>query len=205
MSGRRATPDGSTGRLPSRIERGEVVLDRLGVEHAGPLAEAVRRSYEHLEDWMPWLADGVSEAHQRNRAITMDDRWERGLEFHYVIREGRLTGRIDGVISAFAQRNDCFEIGYWVCADRTRRGIASAALGAVHEESCSLDGVDATELFVDENNAASQALAVSCGYLPVGTTRRTPLARGESGTLIHYMRSCDAVFPLPRPVEESGN
>lgn len=63
------------------------------------------------------------------------------------------------------------EVGYWVLAPHRRRGVASAALGAI--ETYAFESLELYRLFIrhEVENEPSCALATSRGYLAEGTQR----------------------------------
>ena len=77
---------------------------------------------------------------------------------------------------------ESIEIGYWVRSDRTGRGYATAAAGALTQAAFAhLDGIDRVEIRMDRANRASAAVPPKLGFRLIGHEAREILAPGHSG------------------------
>ena len=73
------------------------------------------------------------------------------------------------------------EIGYWVRADRVRRGVASAAARLLTSAALRLDGIDRVEIHHDRANVASAAVPRRLGFHFVEERPDQPEAPGDEG------------------------
>jgi RimJ/RimL family protein N-acetyltransferase len=148
---------------PERIELAEVrvVLRRYVRDDLDALRTAIEESRDHLRPFMPW-ADGT-------RADTTDfltaaiASWDAGTEFNYGIFED--GGALLGGCGLHARlRPGALEIGYWLRAGATGRGIATAAARALTDAALALPGIEAVEIHCDEANVRSAAVPRRLGY-----------------------------------------
>ena len=78
------------------------------------------------------------------------------------------------------------EIGYWVVADARGRGVATRALRLVSNWALRRVGLERLELLAEPENAASNAVALRCGYVREGLLRRARPQRGERRDYVLY-------------------
>jgi RimJ/RimL family protein N-acetyltransferase len=147
---------------PARINLADVgvVLRRYERDDLDALHTAIEESRAHLRPFMPW-ADGT-------RADTTDflaaaiDSWEAGTEFNYGIFDG---GEVVGGCGLHARlRPGALEIGYWLRAWATGRGIVTAAAQALTDAAFALPDVESVEIHCDEANVRSAAVPRRLGY-----------------------------------------
>ncbi|WP_218009761.1 GNAT family N-acetyltransferase [Actinomadura kijaniata] len=172
-----------TARPPERIvlprTAPPVVLRRMTEADAEAVHEAVTESFPHLHAWMDWAAEPPTLAGQVEFLRHSVREWEQGSQCDYGMfgPDGTMLGA-----AALADRGEpgTREIGYWVRTDHTRRGLATAAAGALTAEAFGLPGVERTEIRCDEANTASAGVSRKLGYRldrvvdrPVKTPRET--------------------------------
>jgi RimJ/RimL family protein N-acetyltransferase len=147
---------------PDRIELPDVdvTLRRYTGDDLDALHTAIEESRDHLRPFMPW-ADGT-------RADTSDfltaaiESWDAGTEFNYGIFDG---GDVLGGCGLHARLGPgALEIGYWLRADATGRGIVTAAARALTEAAFDIADVDRVEIHCDEANVRSAAVPRRVGY-----------------------------------------
>jgi len=167
---------------PEVLTHGQVRLRRWRADDAAALLAAVIESQEQLRPWMPW-ADGYDENRAAEFLRECDTRWASGHAFAYAIVVG---GQIVGSAGLHDRVGDGgLEIGYWVHADWTGRGIATDATAALTDAALALPGVDRVEIYHDAANAASGRIPAKLGYARLGerpTRGLWPAAPGETGT-----------------------
>lgn len=164
----------STGRPPELLAlAGGVSLHRRTPAHAAGLRSAVHANLEHLRPWMEWAAEapGIEHCVELTRAgVTA---WDAGTDFMYVgVLDGPAGDATEGgpgtVIGAFGLHGrigpGALEIGYWVAAGHTGRGIATAAARALTSAALALPGVERVEIHCDEANGPSAAVPRKLGY-----------------------------------------
>ena len=149
---------------PERIELAAlgVVLRRYDAGDSDQLYAAVEANRDHLRAHMPW----ADERRDEFVAFVTDavTQWDRGADHNYAIvdaTDGRYLGGcgLHDRIGAGGR-----EIGYWLVADATGRGIVTAVVQALTTTALALDGVRRVEIHCDEANARSAAVARRAGY-----------------------------------------
>ena len=157
---------------PYRVVTDRLVLRCWAPRDAPALKRAVDESLEHLRAWMPWAHDEPTELPdmvERLQCFRAD--FDRGEQFIYGIldRAGEVAGG-----SGLHRRvgDDALEIGYWIHAARTRRGLAGEAVSALTRVAFEVCGVERADIHVDPRNAGSLAVARRLGYVEEATLRR---------------------------------
>jgi RimJ/RimL family protein N-acetyltransferase len=170
------------GVPPERIQVGGLVLRRVTVDDAEALGEAINASIDHLAPWMPWAAPGeVSAESQRAWLSGPPGTWTEGGEYHFA---AVVPGA--GVVGCFGLNRRAgpggLDVGYWVHAAHTGRGIATAAAGALTDAGFRLAGIDRMEIHCDAANRPSARVAAKLGYRLVRSVALAPSAPAETGT-----------------------
>jgi RimJ/RimL family protein N-acetyltransferase len=157
---------------------------------APALARAVESSLEHLRPWMPWIAAEPRTIEERAELIRD---WERG----------RLDGgdRAFGIFVDGEAAGSCglhhrigeggLEIGYWVRADLTGRGVATEAARQACEIAFADPAIDRVEIHHDAANPASGRVPAKLGFELAGEVRRAPEAPGEHGVELIWRMTRD--------------
>jgi ribosomal-protein-serine acetyltransferase len=175
-------------RPPARVLIGEVVLERWTLDDHDSLFVAVSANLDHLRPWMPWVAHHGRESVETFLAES-NAGWERGARFEYAIREAQADAGAAVLGSAGLMGRigpGGLEIGYWVDARHTRRGIATLTAAALSEMALELSTVDHVEIHHDEANLASGAIPTRLGFSSLGTFPHQPIAPGELGRDIRW-------------------
>ncbi len=171
-------------RPPSTLALGAITLERWRGEDVDELHRAVSSSIEHLLPWMPWARERDRDA--RARFLEESERgWAAGERFEYAIRDARanLIGGV-GLMSRVGPR--ALEIGYWVHAAHTRRGVATLAAAAATEAGLALAEVDRVEIHHDDGNVVSGRVPARLGFSRTATVPRKPTAPGEVGIEVRW-------------------
>jgi RimJ/RimL family protein N-acetyltransferase len=147
---------------------------------AAALARAVQESLEQLRPWLPWVAGEPRSADERAELIRD---WERaradgGDEMFGVFLDGEVAGGC-GLHRRIGDGGR--EIGYWVRADLTGRGIAAEASRRMCEIAFADTAVDRVEIHHDRANAASGRVPARLGFELAGEVHRAPESPGEDG------------------------
>ncbi len=142
----------------------------IRVEDAAELSRIVTDSADHLRPWEPTRTPAYFTERGQRRLIEGLLRFHRaGTTVPFIVESeiGEILGRLtlNGVThGAF----DSCSMGYWIRADRLRRGHATRAVAAgVHHafEDLGLHRVQAETL---PENAASQAVLAANGFTRIG-------------------------------------
>ena len=159
-------------------------------DDAADLHEMIESSLDHLRPWMAWATTGTVEA----RAALIES-WARaaddGSEYVFaIVADDRFVGSC-GLHRRSA--TDVLEIGYWVRADSTGSGLATAAVGALVALAEEMDGITHVEICHDADNPASGRVAEKAGFTKVAEHRRPPMAPAESGREIIWRLGLTAI------------
>ena len=149
-------------------------------DDAAALGKAVFESLEHLRPWMPWIAAEPRSVASRAELIR---EWEReraggGDEMYGIFLDGEVAGSC-GLHRRIGEGG--LELGYWVHARMTRKGVATAAARRLCEIAFADPSIDHVEIHHDRANAASGGVPAKLGFELVGEERRDPQAPAESG------------------------
>lgn len=150
--------------VPDRIAlpRVGVVLRRYHESDIDGLYAAIEENRDHLRPHMPW----ADESRDEFMGFVTDAiaQWDRGADRNYAIVEdadGRYLGGcgLHDRVGAGGR-----EIGYWLVAAATGRGIVTAAARALTVTALAMEGVSRVEIHCDEANVRSAAVARRLGY-----------------------------------------
>jgi RimJ/RimL family protein N-acetyltransferase len=169
------------GAPPDEVAAGSVRVCRWRPEDAGALHGLLLANLEHLRPWMGWVAvEPLSLEERRGKIAGWCTRWDAGEDFSFAIVDlgGELLGGC-GLHRRIAP--DGLELGYWVRADRTGRGVATDAARALVEAAFSVDGITHVEIHHDAANAASRRIPEKVGFTCIGRHRGDVAAPAEVG------------------------
>jgi RimJ/RimL family protein N-acetyltransferase len=174
---------------PERVDLGDLVLRRLTVADAKAVATAVAENLEHLRPWMPWAnAESSDERFQRRRIAEADAQWARGADFGYGLFAGDEDARLLGAFGLTARRGPkTLEIGYWLRADATGRGLATRAVESLTRIAFERPDVERVLIYCDEANDASAAIPRRLGYRLDRIVAVPPEAAAETGRQLEWV------------------
>jgi RimJ/RimL family protein N-acetyltransferase len=165
---------------PYRIETERLVVRCYEPRDAELLKAAVDSSLDHLRAWMPWAHDEPQTLEEKTElAKYFRANFDAGENFTYAILTADESELVGGTGLHPRIGPGGLEIGYWIRADATRRGIAtesSAALTRVGFEVC---GADRIEIRIDPANEASFGIPRRLGFAEEATLRRRLPARAD--------------------------
>jgi len=163
---------------PYRIETGRLVVRCYEPRDAALLKDAVDSSLEHLRPWMPWAdREPLALDEQVSLLRAFRSQFDAGENFVMGIFSADESELLGG--TGLHPRIDPggLEIGYWVRASATRRGIVSestAALTRVGFEICKADRI---EIRIEPGNEPSFGVPRNLGFIEEATLRRRLYAR----------------------------
>jgi ribosomal-protein-serine acetyltransferase len=175
---------------PERVDLGDVVVRRLTVADAAVVAAAVAENLEHLRPWMPWAnPESADERFQRRRLVEADAAWARGADFGYgLFAANGDDERLLGAFGLTARRGvKTLEIGYWLRADATRRGLATRAVEVLTDIAVDQPDVERVLVYCDEANHASAAIPRRLGYRLERVVAVPPEASAETGRQLEFV------------------
>jgi len=170
------------GRLPERVESDRLLMRVPTDDDVPALNEAIVSSHPELTLWMPWARQPQTLEETAEFCRTARARWEKaeGMDVLLVCRDtGDVVGaggypRLDWSVPKF-------EIGYWCRSDRTGTGLITEATFALAECAFARLGAARVELFIDDLNRRSWAVAERLGFRLEGVLRAE--ARNKQGEL----------------------
>jgi RimJ/RimL family protein N-acetyltransferase len=153
------------GSKAFRIETSRLVLRCWDPADAGLMKDAVDMSLDHLRPWMPWAASEPSTLEQKRQLLArFAEDFVRGDDAVYGIFEPD-ERRVVGSTGMHPRlESNAREIGYWIRADATGRGLGSESTAALTRVAFEVDGVEWMEIHCDPANVRSAAIPRRLGY-----------------------------------------
>ena len=172
----------STSRLPRQLVSERLLLRLPEAADVAALNEAIVSSHAELTRWMPWAREPQTMAETSDFCARAEARWaaEEGLDVLLVrSSDGAIVGaggypRLDWEVPKF-------EIGYWCKSDVTGRGYVTEATWTLAAYAFDVLGAARVELFMDDDNEKSYAVAERLGFRKEGLLRAE--ARDNQGNL----------------------
>jgi RimJ/RimL family protein N-acetyltransferase len=164
---------------PYRIETERLVIRCYEPDDAPLLKAAVDASIDHLLPWMPWarfepqtLDEKVALCRSFRGQFDLDQNYVYGI---FTADESELIGG-----AGFHPRANAgsLEIGYWVAASATGRGIATEVTAVETRAGFEVCGLDRIDIQVEPGNERSLRIPRKLGFTEEGTLRRR-LAPGD--------------------------
>jgi RimJ/RimL family protein N-acetyltransferase len=153
-----------------------IVTERLELRcwdpcEAPALKAAVDGSLEQLRAFMPWAHEEPSTAAEMAELLRgFRAAFDRDESYFY---GAWMDGDVVGGPGLHRRVGDAaLEIGYWIRAGSTRRGLATEAVSALTRAAFALWDVERVEIHVDPRNAPSLGVARRLGYAEEATLRR---------------------------------
>ena len=171
---------------PDVLQVGEYIVRKYERSDAEALVIAVTESCEHLRPWMPWIKFEPQSVVQREELIKWwKNAWEDRTDFVMgIFLDDRVVG---GTGLHLRGPSNTVDIGYWVHAGYTGRGIASRVAQALTTETFRLwSDIDTVVIVHDEANTASGKVPARLGFEHVSTGQREPEAPSESGVMYRW-------------------
>ena len=169
-------------RLPPIIQAGPIELRRCRSEHLDALMVAIEISASDLALWLPWADPMPSRSAELATVQEFHAAFDADQDWAYFIFETD-TDELVGGVGLHSRDGGDAEIGYWVRSDRTRRGYATAAAGALTSAAFeSLSEVKSVIIRMDQANLASAAVPRRLGFRLDGEeTDRAAVTAGHTG------------------------
>jgi RimJ/RimL family protein N-acetyltransferase len=144
------------------------------------LTAAIARNIDHLRPWMPWISDEPMTDGDRRALI---ERWEQTWLAGGDVVLGVFVGdQVVGGTGLHRRRGPHgLEIGYWIDAAHTRRGLATEVAAVLTDAAFDVPGVAFVEIHHDRANVASAGVPRRLGYAFVGEAPDAVDAPGEDG------------------------
>ena len=130
------------------------------------LFAAVGESREHIRPWMPWWDTHQTIEESRDWIIHQMSSWLLRETLNMGLWE-RVTGHTAGGIGLMPRNWDAgyFEIGYWLRASATGRGLMTEAAQLLTDYAFTHLHANRVEIRCDERNERSAAVARRLGFV----------------------------------------
>jgi RimJ/RimL family protein N-acetyltransferase len=156
-----------------RIETERLVIRCYDPGDAPLLDAALTVSVEHLKPWMPWVHEEPQSLDKRVELLrTLRARFDANSDFNYGIFDRGESELIGAIGSHTRQGPGIRELGYWIRADRLRRGFATESVAAMTRVALEVDRVRRVEIRCDTKNLASACVPKKVGFVREGVLRR---------------------------------
>ena len=150
---------------PKRIETERLVLRCWEPTDAPRLKEALDVSIDHLHPWVPWAIPVPYDTELvQARIEKLRDDFASGVHYVFGVFDRDETEALGGAGLYGRIGPEALEIGYWIRADRVRRGFASEAATALMVAGFAEPGVRRLEMHIDPRNAASLGIPAKLGF-----------------------------------------
>ena len=151
---------------PARFDLGDAVLRWSEVGDAPRLAAAARASFEHLRPWMTWATslDVMTDPAMAAFLTGAIEKRAEGTEVAYSLWTPDERTVLGGAGIHDRVGAGSLEIGYWLAASATGRGLVTRAAALLTDAALAAEGVERVEIHCDEANARSAAVAARLGY-----------------------------------------
>jgi len=169
-----SVPGGRTIPGPAyRIETPRTVVRCWEPCDAPLLKAAIDASLQHLRPWMPWAHGEPTELQvkvQRLRAWRA--RFDLDEDYVYGIFSRDESAVLGGTGLHTRAGPGAREIGYWIHAEYTHRGLATEVAGALTRVAFEVDQVRRIEIHCDPRNVRSAAVPRRLGFQLEATLRQ---------------------------------
>jgi RimJ/RimL family protein N-acetyltransferase len=174
-----------TEALPQELDADLVVLRRQQPSDARELAAAIALSLADLAPWLPWATPAAaSPLFQRHRLADAVANWgHAGYPAGYVMIDKRDSSLV-GACEIHRRHSEAPRLGYWIRSDRTGRGFATVAVGALVEVALRLPEANYVEIRCDQANVRSVAVAQRLGFTLAEVVDHSIDAPGQTGKTI---------------------
>ena len=129
------------------------------------LKRAVDSSLDHLRQWMPWAMHEPSELWVIEERIARFQReFLSGEDRSFGIFSADETEILGGIGLHPGEAADTLELGYWLRADSTGKGLATEAAAALTQAAFAELGVKRIEIRCDPRNLRSARIPERLGF-----------------------------------------
>jgi RimJ/RimL family protein N-acetyltransferase len=166
--------------VPHSIRTERLLLRPFRADDAPALLPLLESNQDHLSRWIPehvWRPVPLPELAVRLDGFAAAFTEDRAWRYAVLSSDGTtMLGEVDLFPRAAAGRvsyaeSDRAEIGYWLRADWSGRGLATEAARAMLDVARSLPRIDHVLIRCDELNTASCAVPARLGFSRTGTER----------------------------------
>ena len=171
----------------------DITLRRLTRENAQEKFDLIVKNHDHLMPWMPW-ADLYHDDIEVMYTFTDSEieKFDNGTTFGYdIYYQDQLVGSID--FHEISEGNCRVELGYWVGAEFTGKGIATRAAAAMTKYAFEKLGMNRVAILACTDNTPSINVAKRLGFVEEGILRQySVLPDGTHDTVVYSKTKADA-------------
>jgi RimJ/RimL family protein N-acetyltransferase len=166
-----------------------VVGERLRLEvwdadRVDEVRDIVERSQETLSAFLPWATEVPTTAEEAAAQASAEQRWREGRMAGWMVLE---DGEVRGMLGLHRRGGpDELEIGYWLDAAASGRGLMTQACTMATDVAFGVEGIDAVEIIHDRANRRSEGVPARLGYRRVAAFTADVTARCESGVKVRW-------------------
>lgn len=148
------------------IINSDLELRALEPAHADSMLALILRNRDHLDRWLRWSG----RIHTQADVLNLIDRFAAGDGFHAGLwYQSQFAG---GIVCHYINReSNKTEIGYWLGADYTGKGLVTQACRAVITHLFQVEHMHRIEIQCVTDNAPSRAVAERLGFTFEGVKR----------------------------------
>lgn len=161
---------------PLRFQKGDLIFRIYGLEDDRALRAAVNESYAHLAPWMPWAQPEQTELESHVICRRLISGYLTGTDYTLGIwRDQDLMGGTGFHLRCGLLEWKCAEIGMWIRASESGKGMGTTALKAMLEWGFGEWGWERLIWKCDTRNIASRRVAEHAGMTLESTFRSDAL------------------------------
>lgn len=136
----------------------EIILRRFDHSADDAKYHAIITNHDHLLPWLPWADYYHEPADMTKYTSEQIAEFDAGKQFGYdVFYHGQFAGSID--LHGISEANHHTDIGYWLDANYTGKGIMTRAVAALTDYAQNELGMHRVTICVAPENTASRAVA----------------------------------------------
>jgi ribosomal-protein-serine acetyltransferase len=182
--------------LPRRVNVINVSLENIRIrpyvlDDAEDAYAAAMESVAEIQPWMPWCHPGYSLDDSRAWIGAQVAAFEQrtAFEFAIVSERGAFVGGCG--VNQIDATNRRANLGYWVRTSAARRGVATAAVGALRDWAFQHTDLVRLEPVIAADNRASHRVAEKTGAHREGVLKRRLLLHGRlhDATMFSFTRA----------------
>lgn len=172
---------------PRRVDTPNFVLRIFSAHDVPALQHSLEQSEAHLRAWTPWVIDGRVPGLSLEQRLAIDaDAFASGERWVYGIFSTDGADVLGGCGMYPRVGPRAVEIGYWVAASHTRRGIARSATAELTRLAFSSPEIDHIDIRCEPRNVVSARVASGLGYCliePSAGENTTPIEGADATPL----------------------
>jgi len=162
-------------------------IRRFRADDAGAMWSAVRESIRELCEWMVWCKADYSFEDSSVFVSRCAAEWKENKSYSFVIFDQEDQSFLGSIaLNGINHTHKLANVGYWIRTEKTRRGVASAAIGLIARFAFNHTELQRMEIVVPLGNRASIRAAEKAGATREGLLRSRVMLDGTARDAIMY-------------------